>query len=68
MEAIEKRMTPLQKEKAELEAFLADSAAYEEANKARMMESLRRQAEINTELDALEERWLELHEQLEQIG
>ena len=68
VDAIEKRMAPLQKEKAELEAFLADSAAYEEANKARMMESLRRQAEINTELGALEERWLELHEQLEQIG
>ena len=31
-------------------------------------ESLRRQAELNTELDRLEERWLELHEQLEQIN
>ena len=68
VDTIEKRMAPLQKEKAELEAFLADGAAYEEANKTRMMESLRRQAEINTELDQLEERWLELHEQLEQIG
>jgi hypothetical protein len=36
-------MAPLQKEKAELEAFLADGAAYEDANKTRMMESLRRQ-------------------------
>nr|WP_052321357.1 ATP-binding cassette domain-containing protein [Ralstonia sp. A12] len=68
VDAIEKRMAPLQKEKAELEAFLADGAAYEEANKTRMMDSLRRQAELNTELDQLEERWLELHEQLEQIG
>ena len=51
-----------------LEAFLADGVAYEEANKARMMESLRRQAELNAELDELEERWLELHEQLEQIN
>jgi len=33
-----------------------------------MMESLRRQAELNAELDELEERWLELHEQLEQIN
>lgn len=61
-------MAPLQKEKAELEAFLADGVAYEEANKARMMESLRRRAELNAELDELEERWLELHEQLEQIN
>nr|WP_311529754.1 ATP-binding cassette domain-containing protein [uncultured Ralstonia sp.] len=68
VDAIEKRMAPLQKEKAELEAFLADGAAYEEANKARMMESLRRQAELNAELDTLEERWLELHEELEQIN
>ncbi|MDE2204801.1 MAG: ATP-binding cassette domain-containing protein, partial [Burkholderiaceae bacterium] len=68
VDTIEKRMAPLQKEKAELEAFLADGAAYEEANKARMMESLRRQAELNAELDELEERWLELHEQLEQIN
>ena len=68
VDAIEKRMAPLQKEKAELEAFLADGVAYEEANKARMMESLRRQAELNAELDELEERWLELHEQLEQIN
>ena len=68
VDAIEKRMAPLQKEKAELEAFLADGAAYEDANKTRMMESLRRQAELNAELDELEERWLELHEQLEQIN
>ncbi|MEH6246617.1 hypothetical protein PVV24_23515, partial [Salmonella enterica subsp. enterica serovar Mbandaka] len=61
VDAIEKRMAPLQKEKAELEAFLADGAAYEDANKTRMMESLRRQAELNAELDELEERWLELH-------
>jgi ATP-binding cassette subfamily F protein 3 len=32
------------------------------------MEGLRRQAELNTELDQLEERWLDLHEQLEQIN
>jgi len=68
VDAIEKRMAPLQKEKADIEAFLADGAAYEEANKTRMMESLRRQAELNAELDELEERWLELHEQLEQIN
>ncbi len=65
---VEKRMAPLQQEKAALEAFLADGAAYEDANKPRLVESLRRQAEVNTELDQLEERWLALQEQLEQIG
>ncbi len=66
--AVEKRMTPLQQEKTVLEAFLADGAAYEDANKPRLVESLRRQAEVNAELDQLEERWLALQEQLEQIG
>ncbi|MDB0526310.1 ATP-binding cassette domain-containing protein [Ralstonia solanacearum] len=66
--AVEKRMAPLQQEKTVLEAFLADGAAYEDANKPRLVESLRRQAEVNAELDQLEERWLALQEQLEQIG
>ncbi len=66
--AVEKRMAPLQQEKTVLEAFLADGAAYEDANKPRLVESLRRQAEVNAELDQLEERWLVLQEQLEQIG
>lgn len=61
-------MAPLQQEKAALEAFLADGTAYADANKLRLVESLRRQAEVNTELDQLEERWLALQEQLEQIG
>ncbi len=68
VDTVEKRMAPLQQEKTALEAFLADGAAYEDANKARLMESLRRQAEVNTELDQLEARWLALQEQLEQIG
>ncbi len=68
VDTVEKRMAPLQQEKTALEAFLADGAAYEDANKARLMDSLRRQAEVNAELDQLEARWLALHEQLEQIG
>ncbi|CAD15078.1 probable atp-binding abc transporter protein [Ralstonia pseudosolanacearum GMI1000] len=68
VDTVEKRMAPLQQEKTALEAFLADGAAYEDTNKARLMESLRRQAEVNTELDQLEARWLALQEQLEQIG
>ncbi|CBJ51355.1 putative ABC transporter, ATP binding component [Ralstonia solanacearum PSI07] len=68
VDTIEKRMAPLQQEKTALEAFLADGTAYADANKLRLVESLRRQAEVNAELDQLEERWLALQEQLEQIG
>nr|CCA82313.1 putative ABC transporter, ATP binding component [blood disease bacterium R229] len=68
VDTIEKRMAPLQQEKAALEAFLADGTTYADANKLRLVESLRRQAEVNAELDQLEERWLALQEQLEQIG
>ncbi|WP_390623016.1 putative ABC transporter ATP-binding protein YheS [Ralstonia syzygii] len=67
VDTIEKRMAPLQQEKAALEAFLADGTAYADASKLRLVESLRRQAEVNAELDQLEERWLALQEQLEQI-
>lgn len=68
VDTIEKRMAPLQQEKAALQAFLADGTAYADASKLRLVESLRRQAEVNAELDQLEERWLVLQEQLEQIG
>ena len=51
-----------------IDAFMADSASYEDANKTRLMEMLKRQGEVTSELDQLEERWLELQEQIEQIA
>jgi len=50
------------------EFFIPDRAPTRIALLRDKLESLRRQAELNAELDELEERWLELHEQLEQIN
>jgi len=68
LEKVEKRMSVLQADKTVIDAFMAESSSYEDANKAKLMEMLKRQAEVTGELDQLEERWLELQEQIEQIA
>ncbi|HEY1611188.1 MAG TPA: ATP-binding cassette domain-containing protein [Paraburkholderia sp.] len=65
---IEKEMDALHAEKATLDAFTADPASYEPAQKIRLTEAIRRQAELQSRLDTLEAEWLEAHEELEQIG
>ena len=68
LEKVEKRMAVLQQAKSEIDGFMADEASYAEANKARLLEMLKRQGEVEGELATLEERWLELQEQIEQIA
>jgi ATP-binding cassette subfamily F protein 3 len=65
---IEKEMDKLNAEKAQLDIFVADAASYEPAMKTQLTESIRRQADVNGRLEALEAQWLEAHEELEQIG
>ncbi|NIE63842.1 ATP-binding cassette domain-containing protein [Burkholderia sp. Ax-1719] len=65
---IEKEMDALNTEKSTLDAFVADPASYEAAQKSKLTESIRRQAEVQSRLEALEADWLEAHEELEQIG
>ena len=65
---IEKEMDALNAEKASLDAFVADPASYEAARKAKLTEAIRRQAQVQSCLDALEAEWLEANEELEQIG
>jgi ATP-binding cassette subfamily F protein 3 len=65
---IEKEMDALNAEKATLDAFIADSASYEPAQKAKLTDTLRRQAEVAARLETLEAEWLDAHEELEQIG
>jgi ATP-binding cassette subfamily F protein 3 len=65
---IEKEMDALNGEKARLDLFVADAASYEPAMKTQLTESIRRQADVNARLEALEAQWLEAHEELEQIG
>jgi ATP-binding cassette subfamily F protein 3 len=65
---IEKEMDALNTEKAALDTYVADPASYEPAAKAKLTESIRRQADVNARLEALEHEWLEAHEELEQTG
>ncbi|AMR78799.1 ATP-binding cassette domain-containing protein [Cupriavidus nantongensis] len=68
LEKVEKRMAVLQTAREEIDQFMADESSYAEANKTKLMEMLKRQGEVNGELETLEEKWLELQEQIEQIA
>ena len=65
---IEKEMDTLNAEKATLDAFVADPASYEPDQKAKLTDTIRRQADVTARLETLEAEWLEKHEELEQIG
>ncbi|RAR60033.1 ATP-binding cassette subfamily F protein 3 [Paraburkholderia unamae] len=65
---IEKEMDALNAEKSTLDTFVANPASYEPEQKSRLTEAIRRQAEVQSRLDALEAEWLDAHEELEQIG
>jgi ATP-binding cassette subfamily F protein 3 len=65
---IEKEMDALNAEKATLDIFVADPASYSAALKTKLTDAIRRQADVNTRLAALEAEWLDAHEELEQIG
>jgi ATP-binding cassette subfamily F protein 3 len=61
-------MDTLNAEKATLDAFVADPASYEPDRKAKLTDTIRRQADVTARLETLEAEWLEKHEELEQIG
>ena len=65
---LDQELERLSAEKARLEAVLADPATYKDKNKALLTESLRERAQVNGRLAEIEERWLELHEQMEQMN
>jgi ATP-binding cassette subfamily F protein 3 len=56
--AIEAELAPLAAEAKEAEAWLATGAAYEEANRERLQEMLKRRGELAGRIAALEEDWL----------
>ncbi|QKM47567.1 putative ABC transporter ATP-binding protein YheS [Burkholderia glumae] len=61
-------METLNAEKAKLDAFVADAGSYAAEKKTELTEAIRRLGEVTSRLEALELDWLELQEQLEQIG
>ncbi len=65
---LETRMARLETERKDLEAKLADTAYYAQTPSAEVQATSRRCAEVIAELGDVEERWLEVHAELEEIG
>ncbi|HET9695140.1 MAG TPA: ATP-binding cassette domain-containing protein [Steroidobacteraceae bacterium] len=65
---LEAHLAQLEKERKELEARLADPGYYTATPALEVQATSRRCAEVILLIGTLEERWLELHAQLEQIG
>ncbi|MBI2308385.1 MAG: ATP-binding cassette domain-containing protein [Rhodocyclales bacterium] len=67
-ERLEKQIAGWQEEKAQLDAALADPAVYASSDRSALESQLRRQAELASAIDGAEERWLEVHTELEALG
>jgi len=65
---LETKIAQLETEKQTLETRLADTAFYASAPPADVQATSRRCAEVIALLGTAEERWLEVHEELERIG
>jgi ATP-binding cassette subfamily F protein 3 len=65
---LESKMAKLEAERKELEARLADTAYYAETPSAAVQATSRRCAELIVQISAAEERWLQVHAELEDIG
>ena len=59
-------MAALNREKTDLEIWLAREDAYAEENKTKLLELLKRQGEVSEAVEALEWRWLEVQQKLEE--
>jgi ATP-binding cassette subfamily F protein 3 len=67
IQQLEKSLASLESRKSALEAQLADSTVYDEANKARLKQLLTEQAEIQRQINQTEETWLNKSEELQQM-
>ncbi|WP_223669631.1 ATP-binding cassette domain-containing protein [Kangiella shandongensis] len=68
LKKVELELDKQQKRKAELDELMADQSLYEESNKDKLAELSAEYGEVNQRLEALEEDWLMLHEELEEAG
>ncbi len=68
VEKLERRIAAWQKEKRQLDEQLADPAIYAEANGGRFREVTQRQQDVARLIDGAEQRWLEVHAELEEMG
>ncbi|MCB5206439.1 ATP-binding cassette domain-containing protein [Methylovorus mays] len=66
-EQLESRMAEWQEQKVALEARLADGELYSASDKSELQQLLKKQAELAQQIEAAEERWLEVMAQLESM-
>jgi len=65
LEQIERNMAQMQTDKKTCDDRLNDTELYSASDKTELQQLLKTQAELAAKLETAEERWLELHEQLE---
>jgi len=65
LEQIERNMAQMQSDKKVCDERLNDGELYTAPDKTELQQLLKKQAELAGKLETAEERWLELHEQLE---
>jgi len=65
LEQTERKMAQMQADKKACDERLNDTELYSASDKTELQQLLKTQAELASKLETAEERWLELHEQLE---
>lgn len=68
IEKTEKQMTVAERELDEMQALLSDSDLYGEARKDELADLLKREGELKTRSEHLEEAWYEQQHELEELG
>lgn len=65
LKKVDQEMQTKQEEQTTLETLLASGEIYQESNKKKLADSMKRATEVSQELEILEEEWFELTEKLE---
>jgi ATP-binding cassette subfamily F protein 3 len=68
LEQLERKLANNQNEKKLLDERMADPCLYTSGDSALVQSLLKRQSELAQSIDTCEERWLEIHSELEEIG
>ena len=67
VQSAERKVDKLQTQLDDIEAQLGDSSLYEEANKAKLQQLHAQQLELQPKLEAIEEEWMTLSEEFEEM-
>jgi ATP-binding cassette subfamily F protein 3 len=68
IEKTERQMSKMESELHSVQALLADSDLYSQTRKDELADLLKREGQLKTQSDELEEAWLEQHDELESLG